>query len=158
MASGESAFLDASATGSDIFFLTAGKLVEGDVDTAIDVYDAHECINASPCFGSSSEETPVCESAASCRVSPAPQPSIYGAPSSATFSGQGNVIPVAPEASVKPKSLTRAQKLAKALEACKKTKSRRKRAACERAARKRYGPVSKKSKRGRKSRRSGGVA
>jgi hypothetical protein len=46
----------------------------------------------------------------------------------------------------KPKALTRAQKLARALRACKKDKSRRKRAACERQARKRYGPLHKAKK------------
>ena len=39
----------------------------------------------------------------------------------------------------KKKSLTRAQKLAKALKACKKDKSKAKRAACEKAAKKKYG-------------------
>ncbi len=46
---------------------------------------------------------------------------------------------------VKPNSkpLTRAQKLAKALKACKKDKKKSKRQACERAARKKYGPKTK---------------
>jgi hypothetical protein len=42
------------------------------------------------------------------------------------------------------KTLTRAQKLRRALEACKKEKSKSKRKACERKARGRYGPTSKK--------------
>ncbi|MGH2387083.1 MAG: hypothetical protein ACRDIE_02675, partial [Chloroflexota bacterium] len=50
-------------------------------------------------------------------------------------------------AKVKTKSLTRAQKLAKALKACKK-KPKGKRAKCEKQARKRYGPI--KKKRGKK--------
>jgi hypothetical protein len=41
------------------------------------------------------------------------------------------------------KPLTRAQKLAKALKACKKTRSKQKKAACVRSARKKYGPVKK---------------
>jgi hypothetical protein len=48
----------------------------------------------------------------------------------------------------KVKALTRAQKLQKALKACKK-KAKDRRASCEKAARKAYGPV-KKAKRGRK--------
>jgi hypothetical protein len=48
----------------------------------------------------------------------------------------------------KPKTLTRAEKLKKALKACHKEKKRSKRAACERQARKRYAPV--KAKRGKK--------
>ncbi len=48
----------------------------------------------------------------------------------------------------KPKSkpLTNAQKLAKALKACKKYKSKGKRVSCEKAARKKYRPVKKKNK------------
>jgi hypothetical protein len=49
--------------------------------------------------------------------------------------------PSKPKAKAKP--LTRAQKLAKALKACKKDK-RKRRAVCEREARKRYGPKAKK--------------
>jgi hypothetical protein len=41
------------------------------------------------------------------------------------------------------KPLTRAQKLAKALKACKRTRAKRKKAACVRSARKKYGPVKK---------------
>jgi hypothetical protein len=44
------------------------------------------------------------------------------------------------------KPLTKAQKLAKALRACKKAKSKQKRQACEKSARKRYGPKPKPKK------------
>jgi uncharacterized repeat protein (TIGR01451 family) len=46
----------------------------------------------------------------------------------------------------KVKALTRAQKLAAALKACKKSASKRKRAACEKAARRKYGPKKAKGK------------
>jgi hypothetical protein len=46
----------------------------------------------------------------------------------------------------KAKALTRAQKLKVALKVCKKDRSKAKRAKCERTARRRYGPVKKKSK------------
>ena len=46
----------------------------------------------------------------------------------------------------KPKVLTKAQKLANALKACKKDKKKSKRAACEKQARKKYAPAKKKSK------------
>jgi hypothetical protein len=142
LAVGESAFLDASASGGDVLFLTTGKLVPEDVDTALDVYDAHECTVTSSCFVSSGEEVPVCESAASCRVSPSPQPLIYGSPSSATFAGTGNIVEPAVVTlagkSVKKVVLTRSQKLASALRACKKSKSHKKRIACEKRARKSY--------------------
>jgi hypothetical protein len=48
----------------------------------------------------------------------------------------------------KVKSLTRAQKLARALKACKKKPKGHKRAVCEKQARKRYGPLVKKKTKG----------
>jgi hypothetical protein len=50
----------------------------------------------------------------------------------------------------KVKALTRAQKLSKALKACRKDKGNAKRATCEAKARKQYGPVKKTKKKGRK--------
>jgi hypothetical protein len=47
---------------------------------------------------------------------------------------------------VKVKALSRAQKLKKALKACKKKKNKSKRASCEKQARKKYGPLKKKAK------------
>ena len=46
----ESAFLDASATGGDVFFMSTAKLSGHDVDNSYDVYDAHECTGISPCL------------------------------------------------------------------------------------------------------------
>lgn len=86
----ESAFLDASEGGGNVFFLTQAKLTPQDLDTAFDVYDAHECTSESPCLALPAEPVPVCVTEASCKPSPTPQPSIYGLPSSATFSGPGN--------------------------------------------------------------------
>jgi hypothetical protein len=139
VAHGESAFMDASESGGDVFFLTSEKLVSKDVDTAIDVYDAHECNGASPCVSGPAEAPPACVSTEACRVAPLAQPSIYGAPSSATFTGAGNVSPPV-AAAVKVRALTRAQKLARALRVCAKDRVKRKRAVCERQAHKRYGP------------------
>ena len=101
-------------------------------------------------------QPPECGSASSCRVAPAAQPSIYGAPSSATFTGTGNLVAVTlPLAGkVKAKALTRAQKLAKALKACQRKKQGKRRAVCEKSARKRYGSV--KAKRSVKVSRKGG--
>jgi hypothetical protein len=92
----ESAFLDASETGGDVFFLTAAKLVSQDYDDALDVYDAHECTAAAPCSAAASVPPPACGTEASCKPSPTPQPPIFGLPSSATFSGAGNVTPASP--------------------------------------------------------------
>ena len=46
----ESAFLDASESGDDAFFLTNQPLVSADHDTSFDVYDARVCSEASPCL------------------------------------------------------------------------------------------------------------
>jgi hypothetical protein len=146
----ESAFLDASATGGrdseadegggDVFFLTTSQLAPQDLDQAYDIYDAHECTTVSPCVTpSATTSTPPCTTADSCRAAPAPQPSIYGPPSSATFSGPGNLAPPSPPAVVKPKVQTRAEKLAKALKMCRKYKNKTKRSKCEKTARKAYG-------------------
>ena len=56
----ESAFLDASESGDDVFFLTAAKLSGLDSDAALDVYDAHVCSASAPCITSASEQTPPC--------------------------------------------------------------------------------------------------
>jgi hypothetical protein len=53
----------------------------------------------------------------------------------------------------KTKALTRAQKLAKALKACKKDKNKGKRHKCEGTARKQYGPTARKKSSGKKSKR-----
>ncbi|HXB65337.1 MAG TPA: hypothetical protein VNV42_10730 [Solirubrobacteraceae bacterium] len=132
----ESAFLDASVGGGDVFFLTSSRLTSQDYDTAYDVYDAHECTVSSPCV-EQPVSSPPCDSGDSCKAAPTPQPSIFGAPASATFNGSGNVVASSTPAVVKPKSLTRAQRLARALNACHK-KLGRKRRGCERQARKRY--------------------
>jgi hypothetical protein len=89
----ESAFLDASEGGGNVFFLTQAKLASQDLDSAFDVYDAHECTSESPCVSPPAEPVPACVNEASCKPSPTPQPSIYGLPSSATFSGPGDIAP-----------------------------------------------------------------
>jgi hypothetical protein len=132
----ESAFLDASESGGDVFFLTTSKLTPQDTEGGLSVYDARECTGSSPCLPPAKEAPPACDTEASCRAAPSPQPAIFGAPASATFSGAGNLV--SPPAIVKPvaRSLTGAQKLAVALKACARDKSRRKRASCEKRARK----------------------
>lgn len=87
----ESAFLDASASGEDVFFLTSARLVPEDRDTAFDVYDAHVCSVAGPC-SAEVVPPPPCETADWCRAVPLSQPPIFGAPASATFYGPGNPV------------------------------------------------------------------
>ncbi len=153
----ESAFLDASAGGGDVFFLTASELVPQDVDAAFDVYDAHECPGASPCPVTSAVVPPACTTTDSCRAAPSPQPSVFGAPPSATFSGAGNLAPIVTKPAAK--SLTRTQKLSRALTVCRKKRNKRKRAVCVKQAQKSYGAkVSRagKSRAGNASKRGRG--
>jgi hypothetical protein len=137
----ESGFLEASEDGGDVFFLTYSKLAPQDYDASLDVYDAHECTVSAPCFAAAVPQPPACTTAEACRVAPTPQPALFGAPSSATFSGAGNVAPSSSGGAVRAKSLTRAQKLAAALRTCRRKTKKRKRAACARRARAQYGPA-----------------
>jgi phosphodiesterase/alkaline phosphatase D-like protein len=134
-----SSFLDASTSGEDAFFITGEQLVPSDQDETKDVYDAHVCTSAAPCTVSPASPVP-CTSSDACKPSPSPQPAVFGPPPSATFSGAGNLAPsgVARVAKAKAKPLTRKQKLARALEQCKRLRKRQ-RSACEARARKRFG-------------------
>jgi hypothetical protein len=134
----ESAFLDASETGGDVFFVTQSRLAAQDYDTSYDVYDAHECTSSSPCAPSPPLTPLPCVTGDACKPSPTPQPTIFGAPSSETFSGAGNIVPAASKPVVSARSTGGAQKLARALRACRR-RPRRRRAGCESQARKRYG-------------------
>ena len=92
-----SVFLDSSASGSDVFFTTAQGLVPGDVDGAVDVYDARVPRSsdsppppAAPCQGD------VCQG-------PPSVPSLLGTPASATFNGLENLTAHESKPAVKPK-------------------------------------------------------
>ena len=152
--SDESAFLDASATGGDVFFLTTAKLSTRDVDDSYDVYDAHECTASTPCMPALAELPPPCATADSCRTAPAPQPSIFGPGPTETLVSTGNS---AAALSAKPIRKTaaqvRAEKLAAALKICRKKypKSKKRRAACGRQAQKKYGFVETKAQKARRA-------
>ncbi len=140
-----SGFVDASSSGDDVFFVTRAQLVPQDSDEDDNLFDARV-------DGVQPLSPPAC-TGTGCQGVPSPPP-LFATPPSATFSGVGNFPPSSPPApAVKPKAkpLTRAQKLAKALKAC-KAKPKKKRAACEAQARKSYGAKSKakKSAEGRK--------
>ncbi len=135
----ESAFMDASESGGDVFILTYSKLQPQDYDNARDVYDAHECTSSVPCFPAVVPQPPTCTTAEACRAAPTPQPTAFGAPSSATFAGAGNVAS-ASGGVVAGRSLTRSQKLARALRDCARKRKKRQ-ATCQRRARARYGPA-----------------
>jgi hypothetical protein len=107
-------------------------------DTEVDVYDAR----VEGGFPALPVETAQCEGEG-CHGAPSVPP-VFGTPASATFNGPGNVVP---EPVVKVKPLTRAQKLAKALKACRTKRNKHKRLACEKQARKRYPSKSSKGHR-----------
>jgi hypothetical protein len=133
----ESAFLDASEDGNDAFFVTSSKLVSSDYDENDDVYDAHVCSVGVPCV-KTAVSSPPCVTGDSCKPPPSVQPVIFGPAPSATFSGSGNVSGLS-KVVTKAKSLTRKQKLVRALSTCRKQKRRSRRELCVRRARKRYG-------------------
>jgi phosphodiesterase/alkaline phosphatase D-like protein len=159
----ESAFLDASANGNDVFFLTLAQLSPQDLDQAYDIYDARVC-EASPCQ-SAPPPTEPCGSIETCREASPPLP-VFGASATSTFSGPPSTVQPGSgetlnEKHKKPPPLTNSQKLAKALKACRKLPhksqaQRHKRAACEAQARKKYGKKAGKKAKHSSSRQAGG--
>lgn len=144
----ESAFMDASQSGNDVFFQTSAQLVAADSDKAFDIYDARVCSAGSPCLSSTVSSSKECESLGTCRPSGSSGPAQVEVPLTSTFAGPPSISSahsVLGSKTPKPpaKQLTRKQKLAKALKACRKIKRKHKRALCERRARKRYQPAKK---------------
>jgi DNA-binding beta-propeller fold protein YncE len=148
----ESAFLDASEKGNDVFFLTAAKLSLGDVDRNYDIYDARVCgQDSTGCLSPPPPGSLGCKGEVECKGE-GRGGSGFTAPASQRVSSSGNVpslqVRGSKEEGGKPKpGLTRAQLLAKALKACRtkyKAKSKHKqRASCEARARKKYAHSSK---------------
>ncbi len=140
-------FVDASANGNDVFFVSRAQLVPQDGGQEVQLYDAR----VGGGFPQASTEC----TGSGCQGAP-PAPPSFATPPSATFNGIGNFVSPPPG---KPGSAaqTNAQRLAKALKACRSKRSKHKRAVCQAQARKRYGPPHKaaksrkRSKKGRKS-------
>ncbi|HEY1687793.1 MAG TPA: hypothetical protein VGF95_02910 [Solirubrobacteraceae bacterium] len=133
-----SLFLDNSESGGDVFFATSDELVEGDNDQGFDVYDArvprpsdNPPPAAVPCEGDVCQGPPIIAE-------------LLGSPPSATFNGTENLVTEAEavgHAKNVVRRLTRAQKLARALTACRKRKAKHGRSACKRRARRQYRAV-----------------
>jgi hypothetical protein len=148
----ESAFLEATPDGSNVFFITAAQLLPQDTDGAYDIYDARVCTLESLCESAPAAGEEPCGSESGCRAAQPPVQAPIVPAGSGIPGGAGNLPP---PALVKPageskgftskKPATRAQKLASALKACRKQHSKRKREACEKHARKVYGAHAKKS-------------
>jgi hypothetical protein len=85
--SSDSLLLDASEGGYDVFFLTRQKLLPQDTnEEALNIYDAR--VNGG---FPDPVSPPACITADACRTPVSPQPAIFGAPASQTFSGAGNL-------------------------------------------------------------------
>jgi hypothetical protein len=125
--------LDASLNGDDLFFETRSQLGTQEHSEAFVIYDARvgapQPLSRLACTGSGCQGVP-------------PAPPVFATPSSVTFTGVGNFsLSLTASAKPKPKSLTTAQKLARALKTCRGGRRQRKqRLSCEAAAKRRYGP------------------
>jgi hypothetical protein len=101
--SSDDMFLDASASGNDVFFASRDRLVAGDQDELVDIYDARigggipSPTLAAPCVGSA------CQGAASI-------PPVLLAPSSITLAGSGNLVPPMSKPTVKGKQQSKKKK------------------------------------------------
>ncbi len=131
-------FADASESGNDVFFETGASLVGQDEDSFADLYDAR--VDG----GFASQDKPVvppaCTSVEGC-LSPLSEPPAQLGVASAELHGSGNLVtpPEAPTTAVKKTAAQiRAEKLTKALKACKK-EPRKKRAKCQKQANKSFG-------------------
>jgi hypothetical protein len=161
--------LGTTPSGRDVFISSFDRLVPGDSDTQLDYYDAraNTCVSGA---GEGTLEAPlfsggVCGEGARLVLSgfPAPAvsapcegeachpgsaPEVAPLPSSEAFTGPGDLkAAVVPSPVVKVKVLTRAQRLAAALRGCRRKHDRGRRVACERRARKTYGPARRSAKR-----------
>jgi hypothetical protein len=133
-------YLESDESGENVFFATTAALVKSDTDESYDVYDAR--VN-----GGFPEEAPPAECASSCRFAGAAPPlatplTAALGPAEDTNRLESSGVLSQSASKPKPKPLTRAQKLAKALKACAK-KPKHQRAACIKRARKLYGATAK---------------
>jgi hypothetical protein len=139
----EAHFVDASENGDDVFFLTSAKLSPSDVDRVPDLYDAR-VDGGFP----EPQAPPVCEGDACQSPFAAPEDQT---PGSLTYSGPGNHVATGPEGErpkQKTRPLMRVQKLAKAVRACQRKRSRRARTKCVQQAHRLYGRVAASTRAG----------
>jgi hypothetical protein len=136
--------VDASESGGDVFIASRSQLLAQNESELVEnenmkLYDAR--------VGGIAVLAPSECGRAGCPRTPSTPP-VFAAPASETLpGGAGNFPP--PAAPPPPKPSTRAEKLAAALKACRKDRSRHKRVVCEAHARKAYGAGAKKAERPR---------
>jgi hypothetical protein len=131
---GYSFLVDADATGNNVFFEHQGPLGSADVPP-----DRNQLYDARVDGGFPNPQ--ICTG---CESTPPSAAQSFANPATTAFSGAGNYPP--PPANPPVKRLTNAQKLANAVKACRKKHDRHKRIACERSARRRYGPAHRATK------------
>jgi hypothetical protein len=133
--------------GGNVFIGTHAKLSSQQTNSLGNIYDARLCVAGSPCIEPPAAGTAQCEGG-SCQVVPA-QP-VFQTPATLAGGASGNVRE-SPPAAGPPVSKTaaqvRAERLTKVLKVCRRDRSKRKRAACEKQARKRYSSKSSKGHR-----------
>ena len=122
--------IGAGENGDDVFVATRAQLLPEDQNDAFDLYDVRvdgvKPVSPPECTGTG------------CQGVPAPPPT-FATPPSVTFEGVGNFpVPANVVIKAKGKSLSRSQKLARALRACREV-PKRERESCRVRARKRYG-------------------
>jgi hypothetical protein len=129
--------IGSSTSGNDVFITTRGKLLPEDENENVDVYDVR--------VGAVYPPAPPKCTGAGCQGVPSAPP-IFATPPSVTYNGVGNfeAARASSPAGVKAKPPTRAQRLASALRKCKKV-PRKKRAACQRQAARKYGTKTRKT-------------
>lgn len=143
---GGSFFLDATPSGSDLFFGTAQSLTRSDTDAAYDIYDAR----VGGGFPEPAEPAPSC-GGETCRTATGAAASPFLMPASVSFTGAGNLAASATDATEKAKlhaaAVMRNQKFARALKACVRRRARRTRLKCERKVRAKYGRAARRASR-----------
>jgi hypothetical protein len=131
-------FYEASVDGGDVYLISAQALTPGSNSVELAIFDA----KVGGGFPAPSEATSESCSGESCSGPQSIAPRLPAISSTST-SGSGNLEPVVSKPPAV-RSLTSAQKLAKALKSCRAKRNKHKRSVCEAQARKRYGPLSKK--------------
>jgi hypothetical protein len=133
--------IGASPSGANVYFLSGSQFVPEDSEHTYQIWDART-------EGGFPASAPAqCESPETCRSMVATPP-VTVTPATVNVSGTGNVTTVTgsepPPPTIVKKSESRSEKLKKALKACRRDKAKAKRKSCERTARRKYGPKTKK--------------
>ncbi len=146
----DSFFLDADPRGENVFFATEDQLLPSDTDSHVDVYDARVG-GGFPVAAAS----PECDNADSCKPPASPQPAVFNAPGSATFSGPGNPVAAVVRRRHQRKGPRRSQggKAHEGVEGVLERQVEEEASSCVKQARKKYGV---RRRRARKSATTGG--